>query len=172
MAFDYIEPGSLEEYPLPLRVVRVKIKDGVYENLITNLPLEEFGINDLYVFYYICWLVENTLRELKHAVGAVNFHSKAVKHVIHEIWVRLLLYNFSSQIISLAVIKQNNTKYTYQVNYTMAISNSHDFLRQKPWEPEIEIVGLIEKYTLPIRPVRNFARKHRFQRPMKFTYRH
>lgn len=171
-AFDYIEPGSSDEYHLQLRVVRVKIKDGVYENLITNLPPEEFSMEDLRILYYIRWGIETSFRELKHAVGATDFHSKSVKYITHEVWARLLLYNVCALITALAVVKQNDTKYLYQVNYTMAIKNCHDFLRQKRSEQPMDIVGLIEKYILPIRPDRNFARQHRFQTPMKFAYRH
>lgn len=170
--FDYIEPGASGEYHLHLRVVRVKIKEGVYENLITNLPEDEFDIHELRILYYIRWGIETSFRELKHAVGAVDFHCRSFEYVTHEVWARLLLYNFCSRITSFAVVEQKNTKYTYQVNYTMAIKNCHDFLRQRGDEGPIDILGLIGKYTLPIRPDRNFARQHRFQIPMKFTYRH
>ena len=59
--FDYIEPEAKGEYPLHLRVVRVKIKKGVYENLITILPKEEFDLAELRILYY---LRRNILYEL------------------------------------------------------------------------------------------------------------
>ena len=170
--FDYIEPGARGEYQLHLRAVRVEIKEGGYENLITNLPKSEFDLEELRILYYLRWGIETSFRELKHAVGASDFHCKSFEYVTHEIWARLLLYNFCSRVTSYAVIKQKNRKYIYQVNYTMAIQNCHDFVRQRKEEMPIDILGLIEKYTLPIRPGRNFARQHRFQIPMKFTYRH
>lgn len=129
-------------------------------------------MDELRILYYIRWGIEISFRELKHTIGAVDFHSRSLEYITHEVWARLLLYNFCSRLTALAVIKQKDTKYIYQVNYTMAIKNSHDLLIQKPTEPPLEIVGLIEKYTLPVRPDRNFARQHRFQNPMKFTYRH
>lgn len=171
-AFDYIEPGSKDEYPLSIRVVRIKIKDGVYENLVTNLPADEFDLSELRILYYLRWGLETSFRELKHAIGAEDFHCRSFEYVIHEIWARFLLYNFCSQITALAVVKTNGRKYEYQVNFTMAIKNSHDFLRQKDGEPQMDILGLIQKYILPVRPERNFARQHRFHPPMKFTYRH
>ena len=36
----------------------------------------------------------------------------------------------------------------------------------------MDIVALVEKYTLPVRPDRNFDRNHRFQVPIKFIWRH
>lgn len=170
--FDYLQPGEEGEYSLSLRVVRVMIKEGVYENLITNLSSDEFGLPDLRDLYHLRWSIENSYRELKHVVGAQDFHCRSFEYIVHEVWSRLILYNFCSRITALVVIEKTGAKYQHQVNYTMAIKNSHDFLRQKPQETPINIIGLIGKYTEPIRPGRNFPRHLRFQPPMKFTYRH
>ena len=172
--FDYMEPGSSDEYPLTLRVVRVKIADGTYENLITNLPAYEFDTKALRVLYYIRWGLETAFRYLKHAVGAQDFHCKSFENVTHEVWARLILFNCCSAITALAVPeKPENSKYEeYQVNYTMAIKNVHIFLRQKGTEPPIAIIAVIERYTCPVRPERNFERRHRYQTPLKFSYRH
>lgn len=172
VAFDYIAPGEKAEYPLTLRIVRIKIKEDTYENLITNLPPEEFEPDDLRDLYTLRWKQETSFRELKHAVGAEDFHCRSFEYICHEVWARLILYNFCSRITALVVITKTGKKHSHQVNYTMAIKNSHDFLRQKPRDPPINILGLIGKYTEPIRPGRNFARNHRFHAPMKFTYRH
>lgn len=172
--FDYMEPGSSDEYPLTLRVVRVKIAGGTYENLITNLPAYEFDTKALRVLYYIRWGLETAFRYLKHAVDAQDFHCKSFENVTHEVWARLILFNCCSAITALAVPeKPENSKYEeYQVNYTMAIKNVHIFLRQKGTEPPIAIIAVIERYTCPVRPERNFERRHRYQTPLKFSYRH
>ena len=170
--FDYIEYGAYEEYPLTLRVVRVEISDGVYENLITNLPLEEFGLKELCDLYHLRWRIENSYRELKHVIGAQDFNTRTFQYIVHEVWARLILYNFCSRITALVLVQKKGKKHIHQVNYSMAIKNAHKFLRQKAKDPPINIIGLIGKYTVPIRPGRNFDRKRRFQPPMKFTYRH
>lgn len=171
-AFDYIEYGSQKEFPLQLRVVRVKIPGGGYENLITNLPAEEFDLSELCDLYHFRWKIENSFRELKHAIGAQDFGCRIFEYVIHEVWARLILYNFCSRITALALVKKSGSKHIHQVNYSMAIKNAHSFLRKKPNEKPMNIIGLIRKYTNPIRPGRNFMRHHRYQPPMKFTYRH
>jgi len=171
-SFDFIEHGKRDEYELRLRVVRVKIKEGVYENLITNLPADEFSMNDLKELYRLRWNEETSFRELKHIIGAVDFHSKIVEYVNHELWARLLLYNFSSQITALAVISKKERKYEYQVNFTMAYLTCREFLRRTCKESEFEVLALIEKYILPVRPDRKYERNKLFQRPMTFTYRH
>ena len=170
--FDFIEVNAEGEYHMSLRVVRVKIPDGGYEYLITNLPADEFGLPALCDLYHLRWSIENSYRELKNAVGAQDFNCRTFEYIVHEVWARLILYNFCSRITALVVIDKAGPKYAHQVNYSMAIKNSHTFLRQKPRDPPIKIIDLIGKYTEPIRPGRNFARNHRFQLPMKFTYRH
>lgn len=171
-SFDFIEYGKRDEYELRLRVVRIKIKDGVYENLITNLPAEAFSMNDLKELYHLRWDEETSFRELKHIIGAVDFHSKIVEYVTHELWARLILYNFCSQITALAVISRKGRKHEYQVNFTMAYLTCREFLRRNCNESEFEVLALIEKYILPVRPDREYERNKLFQRPMTFTYRH
>ena len=171
-SFDFIEHGKQDEYELHLRVARIKIKDGVYENLITNLSPEEFSANDLKELYRLRWDEEISFRELKHILGAADFHSKIVGYVSHELWARLLLYNFSSQITRLAVINKKDKKHRYQVNFTMAYQTCREFLRRNTQESGFEVLALIEKYILPVRPDRKYKRNKLFQRPMTFTYRH
>lgn len=171
--FDYMEPGSSNEYPLSLRVVRVEIKEGVYENLITNLPADEFDMDALRTLYYARWGLETAFRYLKHAVGATDFHCKSFENVTHEVWARLILSNCCAAITALAVPEQpEQSKYIYKVNYTMAVKNVHAFLRQKETETPIAIIVIIGKYTCPVRPGRYFDRRHRYQSPLKFGYRH
>ena len=37
--------------------------------------------------------------------------------------------------------------------------------------PSSDTEGLIDKYILPVRPGRNYARQHRIQHPASFAYR-
>ena len=105
-AFDYIDYGAQDEFPLSLRVVRVKIPDGGYENLITNLPPEEFDLFELCDLYHLRWKIENSFRELKHVIGSQDFGCRIFEYVIHEVWARLILYNFCSRITALALIEK------------------------------------------------------------------
>ena len=110
--FDYMEPGSSDEYPLTLRVARINIAGGRYENLITDLPADEFDTKALRVLYYIRWGLETASRYLEHAVGAQDFHCKSFENVTHEVWARLILFNCRSAITALAVPeKPENSKY-------------------------------------------------------------
>ena len=89
---------------------------------------------------------ETFFRELKHIIGAIDFYSKMVEYITHELWCRLILYNFCSQITSLVVIHKNERKYEYQVNFTMAYQTCREFLRRGSNGMLMNVLGLIEKY--------------------------
>lgn len=171
VTFDYIEHGSGKEYLISLRVLRFKISDGGYETIITNLPVKEFSPEEIKTLYGLRWGIETSFRELKHTIGAINFHSKKREYIEMEVWARLLLYNFCSIITGHVVIKQKHTKHIYQVNYTVAYQACHYFLRLHNKESPSDIESLIEQNILPIRLNRNYARQHRFRVPASFTYR-
>jgi len=171
ISFDFIAPGSYDEYPLSLRIVRFEVAEGVYHNMITNLPADEFSTDDIKHLYHLRWNIETSFRDLKHTIGATNFHSKKVEYIVQEIWARLILFNFCAIITLHVVVVQKNTKHIYQVNFAVAMKICHFFLRLRDNEPPPDVVGLIGNYTLPIRPDRNYARQHRFQLPASFCYR-
>ena len=171
-SFDYIQHGSADEYPMSLRVVRFEVVDGVFENIITNLPVDEFRADEIKHLYRLRWNIETSFRDLKHTIGTVCFHSKKVEYIEQEIWARLILFNFCAVITNHVVVRQKNTKHTYQVNFTTAIKICHHFIRLKDNEtlPD-DVATLIGKYMLPVRLGRHFPRKHRFQLPVSFCYR-
>jgi len=172
VAFDYIKPGSGDEYRLSLRVVRAEIAKGVFINVITNLPDGEFPVDEIKQLYHLRWGIENSFRDLKHTIGATNFISKKVVYIEQEIWARLILFNFCAIITAHVVISQGDTKHVYQVNFSMAMKICHDFIRKRDLESPPDVERLIGRYSLPIRPGRNFPRLHRFQTPFSFCYRH
>mgnify|MGYP001118189660 CR=1 FL=1 len=104
VTFDHIEHGTGDEYPISLRVLRVKISDNGYENIITNLPVEEFPSEEIKKLYNLRWSIETSFRELKPTIGATNFHSKKREYIEMEVWARLILYNFCSIIILLNML--------------------------------------------------------------------
>lgn len=169
IAFDYLNPDDVsDEYPLKLRIVRFEVADGIFENIITTLSEEDFTAEDIKYCYNLRWGIETSFRDLKHTIGAANLHSKKTEFVTMELWSRLILYNFCSIIILHVPIKHGKLKHEYKVNFSLAMKICFDFLRGVA-PPNIE--SLISKYILPIRPKRNYARQHRVQKPISFSYR-
>lgn len=169
--FDYLDETSTNEYTIPMRVLRFKITENTYENIVTNLPEEDFSLEDIKVLYNLRWSIETSFREMKHIIGAGNFHSKKREFIEQEIWARLILYNFCSIITHYVVLKKYKRKHEYQVNITVAFKACHYFIRQHNGEKPPNIESLIEQNILPIRLNRIYARQHRFQIPVSFTYR-
>jgi len=169
--FDYIKPGSGDEYPLSLRIVRFEVADGIFENIITNLPTRKFPLEEIKCLYNMRWGIETSFRDLKYNLGACNFHSKKVEYIKQEIWARLILFNFCAVIISSIVVKNGDTKHVYQLNFAMALKICHHFIRLSEHDPPPDVEALIGSFTQPIRYERNFARQHRFQLPTSFLYR-
>lgn len=155
--FDYITKENLF-YPMKLRVVRFKITDDTYEVLITNLTKDEYSSEGLKKLYNSRWGIETGFRELKQTLGLEYFHSKKLLFIIQEIYAKMTLYNFCEVITLHVIIHQKSRKYTYQVNFSMAIKLCLKYFRMKMSET-FDIEALISNYILPIRTGRSFKRR-------------
>ena len=56
--FDYISEASDTLYPISFRVVRFMVKEGLYENVITNLPADRFPPSLLRMLYHKRWVLK------------------------------------------------------------------------------------------------------------------
>lgn len=167
--FDYLDSHMNKFYPMTFRVVRFAISESTYECIITNLPIEEFPVEEIKNIYAMRWGIETSFRELKYAIGLSCFHSKKVEYIKQEIYARLILYNYCEIITMNVVLNHKDTKYVYQMNYTLAIHICRYFLRNDISPPNVE--RLIQKNLLPIRPGRSDPRKVRPKSVVSFMYR-
>ncbi len=167
--FDFLDLKSNMFYPISFRVVRFRIADDSYETVITNLSQSDFSPVELKELYRMRWGIETSFRELKYAVGLTSFHSKKVEYIAQEIYARMIMYNFSEMITLHVIIQLRDTKYAYQVNFTVAIQICRYFFRCNVLPPNVE--ALIQKNTLPVRPGRKDIRKIRPKTAVSFIYR-
>lgn len=158
-------------YKMTLRVVRIKLNSNEYECLITNLPQEEFSVDDLKKLYGMRWGVETSFCSLKYSTGMLYFHSKKVEFIVQEIWAHLLMYNFYSAITSQIRLTSNGKKYRYKPNFTDAVHICRYFLKVCNDETPPDIETLLLKGMLPVRPDRQFPRKKRNIPAIGFHYR-
>ncbi len=101
----------------------------------------------------------------------INFHAKNENFIKQEIFTRMIMYNFSEMIARAVVITQDaGNKWTYAVNFSMAIYLCMDYFRHRGNSPP-DIDNLISDYTEPIRPDRADKRKFRVKHPVWFLYR-
>jgi hypothetical protein len=170
--FDFLPLKSKEVYPISFRVVCIKIDKDNYQYLITNLVETDFSMDDLKAVYCKRWGVEISFRELKYGIAMIHFNSKKVEHIKQEIFAKMILYNFCEMITLNVVIEQdNNRKYTYQVNFTNAMTICIKFLKCYKDRHPPHVEALIKKYILPIREGRNFPRQIKSQPSKSFFYR-
>lgn len=170
-AFDYLPIGTDKTYDISFRIVRFKLSEDTYEVIATNLDKFEFPSQKLKEIYHLRWGIETSFRELKYAIGLTSFHARKPDYIKQEIYARLLLYNYC-ELITTHVIQQMEKKdKTKQVNFTVAIYICREYLRQKHNISPPDVIKLIEKHILPVRPGRQDPRKVKVQATVSFLYR-
>lgn len=170
VAMDYLDDGRTE-YDISLRVVRFEISDGCFENIITNLPENEFDHEDFKELYHLRWKEETSFRDIKYPLCLKAFHSKKYEYIVQEVWARAVLHNFCSEITINVGIEKCDTKYEYQANFAEAFKTCREFLRLRGSGREMDVEGLIARNIEPVRPGRSFPRQKRFKLPVSFCYR-
>lgn len=159
------------EYTISLRVVRVELSEGNFENIITNLPDMEFDMDSFKELYHLRWKEENGFRDLKYALCLKAFHSKKYEYIVQEVWARTILHNFCSEIALHTEVERRDIKHEYQVNFSQAAKTCRDFLRTHDGTAAYDVEGLIAQNIEAVRPGRSFPRRKRFQLPISFCYR-
>lgn len=171
-AFDFLEPGARDEIPVTLRVVRFQLKEGVFENIITDLPVEDFPPERIKWIYWKRWGIETSFRDLKGVLTLEQFRSKKPELIMQEIWARLILYNFCMEIVSHANVPEKIRKHPHKIDIANALRTCHNFLRCAPeHENDLDVMKLIERAHSPVRPNRMAPRRHRPHFPKSFQYR-
>ena len=169
--FDYLPVGDKGNYLIKFRIVRFLISDNTYEVIITNLDKDKFPVEKIKEIYHMRWGIETSFRELKYAIGLINFHSKKADYILQEIFARLTMYNFCEIITTHVVIQQKDRKYSYQVNFTMAISICIQYFKCRDVISPPDVEALIQKNILPVRKGRKDPRKVRTKSTVSFIYR-
>ena len=169
--FDYLPISNRKNdptlyYNLPFRLVRVEIKPGFYETLVTNTDYSPEALKNLYASR---WGIETSFRDLKYSVGLVNFHAKKKEGILQEIFARFINFNFSKWIASQVAVKQAKTKHLYQICFSDAAYACLRFLRGEL--ASFRLRTFIARHLSIVRANRTFPRKIKSQAAVSFTYR-
>ena len=112
-------------YFMQFRVVKIKVAENTYEDMITNLP-HTFVLEDIKACYHWRWGIEISFRYLKHANGLLYFHSKKPEFLKQEIYANLILYNFGIFLANEAAEenlkkkRKKGNKYNYEIDFSSA----------------------------------------------------
>ena len=171
--FDYLEPGSKDLYRICFRIIKISLPNGTDEYLYTNLPSEDFTLEEIRELYNQRWGIETSFRDIKYAAGMLFFHSRKKSLVLQEIYAKLILYNLSEAITGgIALTKMAERMYAYRINFSIALSLCVEFLRRcKQGLSSIDLDTLLSKHLIPVRPGRSSPRYIRARTAPSFLYR-
>lgn len=147
-------------FTMRFRIVKFQLVSGEWEVLTTNLPREDFSIDDLKDLYHHRWCIETGFRHLKYDVGMINLHSKRDDFVIQDIYFAFTAFNLYSRIreeIERRRTQNTSLKYEYKTN----VSQTFFLVRkavQHTVNPIQDLDRLIAKHLIPVRPGRSDPR--------------
>lgn len=102
--FDFLDENCTY-YDIEFRIVRIRLDNGTYICIATNLSEEEFPLEEIKKLYRMRWSEETSFRELKYTIGLINWHSSRYDGILQEIHARMILYNFCELVTAHAVLK-------------------------------------------------------------------
>lgn len=132
-----------------------------YQYFITNLPEEEYTLENIRAIYDSRWSVEKAFLELKYYVGLQAIHARKINGVYQETWARLILHNLISACIMACErnrpAPKRPPKHETRINRKFAIEILRKFLNYEILDEEY-VVREIWRHTTPVKPERYFER--------------
>ena len=180
----YLSPNSRNQRwdfkqfeTIKCRVVKFQINDPesgrqVWEVLITNLNRFEFPVRKMKELYHIRWDIEISFRELKYALGAVQFHSRKDDFVEIELIAHLIMFNVVSRTINAVSVPQSaKKKYKYVLPFKDTVTLVRKYFRLYAHEPSDRIYAELLGYTRPVVSGRADKRNMKPKTAIWFVYR-
>lgn len=158
------------------RVVKFRINNldtgkEEWEVLLTNLNRFEFPISRMKEMYHRRWDIETSFRELKYALGGINFHSKKDDFIKMELFAHFIMFNVVSRSIACVSVPQTNHKYPYAIDFKMACLIVRKYYRLHNEKPPDMMFAEILAYTVPVRAGRSDKRNLKPKSAVWFVYR-
>ena len=166
-----------------VRVLKFLLDTGEEETLISDILEKKIGIKDFKELYFKRWSIETKYDQVKNKLEIENFSGRLVDNIRQDFYATMILTNVAAELINEAQElvdedqKEKENKYTYKVNVNHTIGVLKDRLikalceedDKKRGEMIDEIIVLLEKKIIPIRPDRSFPRS---RRKAKFHHNH
>ena len=108
-----------------VRVVRVILKSGEIETLITNLSEDEFSADDFLDLYFLRWDIETTYDTLKNKLLIEKFSGRSPVAVLQECYAMMFVLNciaaMSATVNRKLLSRKTDCKYQYKANVNLMI---------------------------------------------------
>ena len=109
---------------IKIRIVKVKLKNGIEETLITNLPKETATPEELKQLYGDRWTIETNYEKLKNKLQIEKFSGRKKIRIEQDFYSDILIFNLlmtvkhdADQKIKRKPKKSNKYEYKYQTNF-------------------------------------------------------
>lgn len=143
-----------------------------WEVLLTNLNRFEFPLKKMKDLYHKRWDIEVSFRELKYAIGGVQFHSRKDDFVEMEVYAHLIMFNAVSRNINAVKVPQSDErKYEYVVSFKDAVTLTRNYYRLYCKSPPDRIYAEMLSYTRPVVSGRQDKRNMKPKSAVWFVYR-
>lgn len=168
---------------IPVRVLKFLLSSGEAETVITDITDGGIGTEEFKTLYFKRWPIETKYNEIKNKLEIENFSGRLVDNIRQDFYATMLLTNLAAEFYQEAQEeaekaqegKENKWKYKVNVNHEIGVLK--DKLIQclledddkKRGEKFDEIVNLLQKRLVPIRPGRSLPRS---RRKAKFHHNH
>ena len=108
-----------------VRVVRVILKSGEVETLITNLSEDEFSADNFLDLYFLRWGIETTYDTLKNKLLIEKFSGRSPVAVLQEYYAMMFVLNciaaMSATVNRKLLSRKTDCKYQYRANVNLMI---------------------------------------------------
>lgn len=179
---EYSEKTSISQWDfeekctVKFRVCKFKINDTdsgkeVWEVLITNLPREKFGLREMKRIYWLRWGIETSFRELKYAVGAINFHSRKDAFILQELYAHLIMFNAASRAAAEIPPLNSERGHIYAVDFKMVVHIFRCYFRHFNHAPPEEMYADMKRYRHMVKRGEHNIRLLKPKSAVYFTYR-
>jgi len=155
-----------------VRVIKLTLKTGKTETLITNLGRKVFKTSEFKELYHLRWGIETKYNSIKNKLDIENFSGKTIITVLQDFYATLFLSNISASIKAeadehvKAATAGKDLKYEYMVNENILIGKLKDKLIMILLNDNAEHCALlldklimqVSRYRTAIEPGRQFVR--------------
>lgn len=122
---DFLITVSTKTNIYSVRVVRVLLKSGEVETLITNLSEDEFSANDFLGLYFLRWGIETIYDTLKNKLLIEKFAGRSSTAVLQEYYATMFVLNciaaMSATVNRKLLSSKAECKYQYRANVNLMI---------------------------------------------------
>ena len=196
--FDYFDENG--EYAIGFRIVRFLLPNGEYETIATSLDRIKYGIDVIKELYNDRWDCETAFRKLKTSLGLVHFHSRKMKYILQELYIKLILNNLICFVMEV-VRSEDDERYgdfyeteesdalkdvtdieddippescnTFRIGlaFSQAVTACRKLLKGDWRKNIIDVIETIRAHTYRIKLYRNFVRNVKAQSWSPFNHR-